>query len=233
MEQFNKILLNIPHSSVNGVFSEGSGWDYNANLINAVIKETDWHTDFIFSDTTNPKVLPFIFKYSRFLVDVERLENDPLERQGRGILYTNVNGHHRHKLSSEVHNNLLNLRRNHLEHISKEITEETILIDCHSFNDDISEDVDVCIGYNDDWSKPDDVIINGVRAIFEAAGYNVGINTPYSNSITPKSELSYKSLMIEVNKKTYLKNTCEINTDSNYAPRLSNTIKRVYDFCLL
>ena len=38
--------------------------------------------------------------------------------------------------------------------------------------------------------------------------------------------------MIEVNKKIYLRNNNEINVDTLYAPKLSNTIKKVYDFVL-
>ncbi len=48
MEKFNKIILNIPHSSFNGIFDTNlSGWQPNANIINQMMKETDWHTDFI------------------------------------------------------------------------------------------------------------------------------------------------------------------------------------------
>ena len=43
-----------------------------------------------------------------------------------------------------------------------------------------------------------------IKEYFEKAGYNVGINSPYSNSLTPPSEYEYKSFMIEVNKSIYL-----------------------------
>lgn len=228
---FNKIVLNIPHSSINGVFINGSGWSYNANLINSVMKETDWHTDFIFSDTRE-EVIPFIFNYSRFLVDVERLENDPLEKEGRGILYTNVNGHLRDYLDKDKCEQLMNLRKEYLNSISQELTDSTLLIDCHSFNNDVAKDIDICIGFNNDGSKPNEEVINGIASIFRLAGYKVVFNKPYSNSITPKSECTYKSIMIEVNKKLYLKNGNEINVDTKYAPKLSDTIKKVYDFVL-
>ena len=232
MSKFNKIVLNIPHSSINGVFTNGSGWGYNANLLNSVMKETDWHTDFIFNDDRE-EIVPCIFNYSRFLVDVERLENDPLENEGRGIIYSNVNGHQRECLDKNKREELLALRNNFLDSISKELTDTTLLIDCHSFNNEVAKDVDICIGFNDDWSKPDDDIISGIASIFAAAGYKVKFNKPYSNSITPKSDSLYKSIMIEVNKKLYLRNNSnEINVDTIYAPKLSNTIKKVYDFAL-
>ena len=56
MKKYNKIVLNIPHSSFNGIISNNGGWKPNANLINQAIKETDWHTDFLFKDVSNKKV---------------------------------------------------------------------------------------------------------------------------------------------------------------------------------
>ena len=185
----------------------------------------------IFNDERE-EVVPCIFNYSRFLVDVERLEDDPLENEGRGILYSNVNGYQRKYLDRNKCEELLALRKDFLDSISRELTDTTLLIDCHSFNNEIAKDVDICIGFNEDWSKPDDNVIIGITSIFAAAGYKVKFNNPYSNSITPKSDSLYKSIMIEVNKKIYLRNNNEINVDTLYAPKLSNTIKKVYDFVL-
>lgn len=36
-------------------------------------------------------------------------------------------------------------------------------------------------------------------------GYEVGVNYPYSNSETPRCPFRYHSMMLEVNKKAYLK----------------------------
>lgn len=231
--KFDKIVLNIPHSSINGILDKDSGWKMNANLINIMMRETDWHTDFIFNDENNPKVVSCVFPYSRFIVDVERLENDPMEKEGRGIIYTDVHGFKRDYLYAKQTKKLLALRTSHLNGLVENITDNTIVVDCHSFNDDMGSDVDICIGFNEDWSKPSDECINGIVAIFEQAGYKVGINTPYSNSITPSAApQTFKSIMIEVNKKTYLKNCCEINVDTQYAPKLSKTIKKVYEFLI-
>lgn len=46
-------------------------------------------------------------------------------------------------------------------------------------------------------------------------GYTVGINEPYSNSETPNCNFHYHSLMLEVNKKTYLKFGSIALRDSN------------------
>ncbi|MBQ0020951.1 MAG: N-formylglutamate amidohydrolase [Bacteroidales bacterium] len=231
MEKFNKIVLNIPHASLNCQSLAESGWKENANLINIMIKETDWHTDFIFTDTNNKSVVPFIFPYSRFIVDVERLENDPLESEGRGIVYKNI-GSFARTTDDSYKQHLLEMRKDYLDRIADEIDSETIVIDCHSFNNELAKDVDICIGYNDDWSKPDKETIDNIVSIFESAGYRVAINRPYSNSITPKDSKDYKSVMIEVNKKLYLRNGIEINIDTRYAPRLTSTIKKVYNSLL-
>ena len=66
-------------------------------------------------------------------------------------------------------------------------------------------DVDICIGYNEDWSKPSHEVIDMAVNPFMDKGYKVGVNYPYSNSETPDCDFGYHSLMLEVNKKTYLK----------------------------
>lgn len=64
--------------------------------------------------------------------------------------------------------------------------------------------VDICIGYNEDWSQPDKATIDMAVNHFESYGYKVGVNMPYSNSETPACSFLYHSLMLEANKKTYL-----------------------------
>jgi hypothetical protein len=65
-------------------------------------------------------------------------------------------------------------------------------------------DVDICIGYNEDWSKPNKETIELAVNLFEDCGYKVGINEPYSNSETPDCSFTYQSMMLEVNKKAYM-----------------------------
>ncbi len=47
-------------------------------------------------------------------------------------------------------------------------------------------------------------MIDKATHLFDRAGFKVGLNKPYSNSITPKKPIDYKSLMIEVNKRCYM-----------------------------
>ena len=81
--------------------------------------------------------------------------------------------------------------------------ENTLIIDCHSCLNEIAEDVDVCIGFNDDGSKPAQEVLDFVFSHFSARGYKVEFNRPYSNSILPLVYVGH-SMMIEINKRCYL-----------------------------
>jgi N-formylglutamate amidohydrolase len=65
-------------------------------------------------------------------------------------------------------------------------------------------DVDICIGYNDDDTCPNKVVIGNIVQYFKSLGYKVGINEPFSNSKTFTVPVKYNSVMIEVNKRLYM-----------------------------
>ena len=98
---------------------------------------------------------------------------------------------------------LLSLWHNHQERLRYNLCPDALLLDCHSFPSELS-DVDICIGYNEDWSKPNKETIELAINLFEDYGYKVGINEPYSNSETPDCPFTYQSMMLEVNKKVYM-----------------------------
>ena len=76
--------------------------------------------------------------------------------------------------------------------------------------------MDICIGFNDDWSRPSDFVIELCKTVFEKQGYKVGINTPYANTIAPDTGYTYNSIMIEVNKRLYLnEQTLEVTEEVN------------------
>ena len=79
-----------------------------------------------------------------------------------------------------------------------------MLLDCHSFPEEMG-DVDICIGFNEDWSKPAKETIDMAVNHFLDHGFSVGVNEPYSNSETPQCNFRYHSLMLEINKRVYLK----------------------------
>lgn len=95
------------------------------------------------------------------------------------------------------------------------LNEHSLLIDCHSFPSNLS-DVDICIGVNDDWSRPTDFVIELVTEVFKQFGFSVRINHPYSNAIAPQTNFAYNSIMIELNKRIYLnEQTLELNESAN------------------
>ena len=202
--QYTRIVLNEPHASIEGLYDEHlSFWNIDEKFVNdIVLKWTDWHTDYLFHGYKKENIRTVRFPYSRFIVDAERLWNDPLEAEGQGILYKQFDGYSR-IIPREYEEHLLNLWHNHQERLRSNLCPNALLLDCHSFPSEMS-DVDICIGYNEDWSKPNKETIELAVNLFEDCGYKVGINNPYSNSETPDCPFTYQSMMLEVNKKVYM-----------------------------
>lgn len=147
-------------------------------------------------------VSAFLGFVSRFDCDVERLENEP----GRICRFCSLYGE---GLEREVPVSLWNRRlsqwfkyRYGLMLVAAQ-GERPIILDCHSFPSELSADVDIDLGYNDDGSRPPDEVIVVVTDIFQEAGYRVGVNRPYANAITPVGCRDH-SLMIEINRRCYM-----------------------------
>ena len=202
--RYNRIVLNEPHASIEGLYDDGlSGWQIDERFINDVVfRLTDWHTDYLFHGFRHPSIRTVRFPFSRFIVDAERLWDDPMEDVGQGIIYRHFDGYRRQvpKLHEEQ---LLRLWEGHQRKLRDNLCEGALLLDCHSFPEDMG-DVDVCIGFNEDWSKPDKDLLEYAVNLFEDNGYSVGINYPYSNSEAPMCPFTYQSMMLEVNKRVYL-----------------------------
>ena len=116
-----------------------------------------------------------------------------------------------------------------MERLRCNLHPSAFLLDCHSFPLDLS-DVDVCIGYNEDWSRPEDEILFQTKAVFESFGFKTGLNHPYSNSISPAMPFTYPSMMIELNKKTYMGKSGEL--DSARMAIVVSSLQRVYGLIL-
>ena len=223
-----RIVLNIPHAVPCTDFSD---WTNPENIKAEHDKWTDWFTDILFAPYVDGVETVFA-KLSRIDLDLERLIGDPMENYGQGIIYTkSKNGLSERTLPIEetVRRTLL-----FVEHHAKLSTllqpENAILIDCHSCPNDFSEagnaagePVDVCLGFNDDSTRPSDEIIELARRTFTDAGYSVGINTPYSNSLI--AHPNRPSLMIELNKRIYMnEKTLEINPSADKVNRVLNEL---------
>ena len=226
------IVLNIPHSSTNGIYDKSFGeWPCNPYFVNyCANKWTDWYTDMLFSPLSKKEnVETIVFPYSRFVCDVERLKNDPLENIGQGIIYTEFDGYKRN-LTEGQKKNIMKLWEEHQTNLQSAIKDEnTVLVDCHSFPSNLSNN-DICIGYNDDWSYNKD-IVNSIIKIFEKEGYSVERNIPYSNSITPEKDFPYNSVMIEVNKRIYMnENLMLLEKNARQWMRWGGTLEKIYNF---
>lgn len=142
------------------------------------------------------------FPFLRFIVNAEQLWDNPMEDIGQGIIYRHFNGYRRQV--SKLHEaQLLQLWDSHQQKLRNSLCEGALLLDCHSFPEDMG-DVNICIGFNEDWSKPSKELLEYAVNLFEGNGYSVGINYPYSNSEAPVCPFTYQSLMLEVNKRVYL-----------------------------
>lgn len=226
------IVLNIPHASVNGIFSNELGrWTINPHFVNDHVRRwTDWFTDMLFA-SRDPRVTSVVFPYSRYVCDVERVENDPRDAEGQGIIYTQCGGYQRGEIDEKTRERLLALSRSHLEELTRHLSEDSLLIDCHSFPSDIAN-VDICIGFNNDWSY-DGYTVDLIKRMFEKSGYRVALNAPYSGSITPPANFPYKSVMIEVNKRVYMdENLILLNRNSRQWMRWFGCLNRIYNALL-
>lgn len=201
------IVLNIPHSSAQNY--DADEWSNMVLLHEQVNEWTDWFTDYLFRPSIKSKydIKANVFNHSRFYVDVEKLVDDDLENVGQGIIYTDFNGNKRNVGDRE---SLMGIYNEYIQSFAPLLNSYSLLIDCHSFPSSVNKDVQVCIGYNEDESKPSKRLFHMICDAFTDAGYKVGINAPYSNSLTPVKPIEYRSIMIEVNKSVYMneKNIC-------------------------
>lgn len=122
---YDKIVLNVPHSSLLGLYDpEYSGWKENPVFeCDCVLKWTDWATDRIFAPNHNLKVNVdmHIFQLSRFIIDAERLEHDPLDAKGQGIIYTDFDGFHR-EVSPDKKEFLMSIYHNYIRGVKENLT---------------------------------------------------------------------------------------------------------------
>jgi len=250
---YKTLILHVPHSSDNFGLLGPLFWEkYSEQWKDRAKNLIDWYTDELFvpeeyaEEEENSNIIPVVFDYCRTLCDVERMAHDPLEAKGLGITYydylTTEDGPLEIQEYPLLRRGILCAYQEHQNVLIKLLMQNpgAILIDCHSFSNgptvlqpdaSLNTEVDICIGFNDDFSKPDDSTIKQIADCFRKAGYKVGINTPYSNSKTVDTPIDYHSIMIEINKRVYMdENTLKIyQTDFL---KLKNCIESVYTLLL-
>ena len=232
---------------------------FKRNFIRPYFEQlTDHYTDKLFSCVVQPpyavrrrgysEIHQISFPYSRLFCDVERLIDDPLEEKGLGYHYDfqTIACSDYNKMWTRSKRYAWQLYKEHqgkiysyidgAQHCSPGVP---LLLDCHSFSerDNILcpnahefKDIDICLGFNEDKTKPSEELLDAVKTFFTYCGYRVEFNKPFSNSKTIQycrckafkyyysfmervgfNPIQYHSLMIEVNKHCYMnEDTLEI-----------------------
>lgn len=204
---FDRIVLNIPHSVPLAPVT-AKQWNDPATALRASDRWTDWDTHRLFA-SADERVIPVRFLHSRFECDAERLPGDPMETQGQGIIYTRFGTGLSRKVSRITEAELMHLYWEHTAAVRSLSTPGSLVVDCHSFPADLA-DTDVCIGYNEDDSYPEDAV-RVIRDWFTNFGYKVSENTPYSNAFLGGD--GSKSVMLEINKRLYMTDEKRIDDD--------------------
>lgn len=225
------ILLHIPHSSID--FPKESAFSFfDLNYDELLL--IDYYTDELFlPEQPSAKIQSVVFPYCRLYCDVERLINDPLEKDGLGFHYNDDDR------SFTTKEEAFSIYADYHVSVAKKLLsmgDGTLLIDCHSFSsipnmlNSNPPDIDICIGYNDDKTRPDSTVIDRTVHHFKSLGYKVGINEPFSNSKTFQAPMKYSSVMIEVNKKLYMDEMTLAKTEG-FSP-LKHTINELFKMLL-
>ena len=233
---YQNIVLHLPHcSAIVPEYLEKQ----NPTAIRALRSKSfylvDYHTHTLFLPATaHPLISSIMAPYLRSLVDMERMPDDPLESKGFGIVSQwAIDG-----LGKEFRKQALNW---HLEYhrsaaMRLNALKKPIVIDCHSFSSlptplcEFPPDVDICIGWNEDKTTPDRILLGLVVAYFMDCGYSVGINNPFSNSKTFPGATGYHSFMIEINKRCYM-NEETLKLNANFAT-LREQLQHLYNIIL-
>ncbi|MBR0198530.1 MAG: N-formylglutamate amidohydrolase [Kiritimatiellae bacterium] len=220
---YTNIVLAVPHAVGEPLDYD---WREDAKVAASARRWTDWHTDKLFS-IEGDRISVVKGRLSRFDCDDERLEDEA----DRICRYAIEGGICQREIGARQWNaRLAEWFRYRAELMSAAARGEMpLIIDCHSFPSDLAPDVDICIGFNEDGSKPSEEVLNCVSRYFEAVGYKVTYNNPYSNAIAP---VGYRgnSLMIEVNKRCYL-DADEVNIGEGFA-MLHKTLVSLYEALL-
>ena len=224
-----EIIKHIPHASLD--FPEGFNerslfFIYGENYKIENLKSADLFVDTLFKDIKGVEIKA---KYSRLYCDVERFKDDekePMSKLGQGYIYTKslysgrTNWRHYKSNGKDLLEGIDKYYDDHhrrLTNVTKRILasgKKTLILDLHSYSDEQAKALgkvgpfpDICIGINN--ANYDQRILNIVIKKIKDKGYTYQINYPYAGSIIPnnltKEELkNVYSIMIEVNKRTYL-----------------------------
>lgn len=213
--QFENIIAWIPHTSLYLPNMDNNPAFYKLQKDALLLADDQVNRLYLFL----PNKIKSI--YSRFVVDLERyLDNakEPMSQKGMGYLYNCLidgTSFDRSVFGNDTHfTEYYKYKHAQLKESIERIGDGAVLLDLHSFNPnpvacDLDQDPnrpDICIGFNEDATKPNKKSLDAITGYLKEQGFVVKYNTPFSGSMTVDTNIKYTSLMIEVNKKCYLSN---------------------------
>ncbi len=217
-----QLILHIPHSSTKIPYKDGFVIDEKL-LNHEIIKLTDWYTNDLFFSEED---ISIVADFNRIFCDPERFADDKEEEManyGMGVLYERTDmGKKMRTVDANLRERIINSfylphHKKFLKAVSSQLDlyQEVIIIDCHTFSDipferDLNQEPnrpDINIG-TDNYHTPQS-LIDFTTDFFKSRNLTVGIDWPYSGTIIPLeyygTDKRVKSIMIEINRKLYLK----------------------------
>jgi N-formylglutamate amidohydrolase len=218
-------IVHIPHASV--LIPEEVREQFvlsDEALRLELLRMTDWYTDEIFGQL--PGCVDVAFPVSRLVVDPERFENDQDEAMseiGMGVIYQNTSeltslrralGQIERKRLIEDFYHPHHAKLNQLAKCKLENNGHCLVLDAHSFParplfyeiDKKQRRPEICIG-TDEFHTPQNLIGLAV-GLFESAGFEVGLNSPFAGAMVPSDfynkDKRLWALMIEVRRDLYM-----------------------------
>lgn len=215
MTEFNNIVAWVPHTSLFlPNIDNSSKWD---KVRRDALILADYKVDVLYNFLPNK----ITSQYSRFAVDLERYLDDkqePMSAKGMGYLYNRLIDGTPFDRSvfgdASIFTEYYKQKHAELKKAVESIGNGCVLLDLHSFNpkpiecdmDKTPNRPDICLGFNEDETKPAENTLKAIKDYLEDNGLKVAYNTPFSGSMTTNTKVKYKSLMIEINKRCYLTN---------------------------
>lgn len=221
------VVIHVPHAG--HVIPIEYLSDYSITqeeLCREIVSLTDWHTDEIATPLINHGANGVYFPFSRFLLDVERYDDDakePMARKGMGALYTHGTNKQliRPQLGFErAQQIMVNLYYPHHNLISELVAESLarfnrcLIVDLHSYpscplayeDNHLAERPDICIGTIDQVNSNSNMV-NMIGQCCLDLGFSVALNTPFSGAYIPANYLGdprVQCAMIEIKRSTYM-----------------------------
>ena len=235
----NKFIIHIPHASLDILpgFKKRLTVSYS-DFQRENIFISDYLVDRFVPDNFNNIVK---FKYSRMFCDVERYLDDSKEemsKYGMGVLYTKDSNGKVFVNRDKDEEWIINIYKSHhkeLDNMVADVLEKKgkcFIIDLHSFSDEFVDKMfnkknnpDICLVINK--SNYDKELVLKTISHFKKYGYSVRINYPYSGSIISNRFPDVNSMMIEINKRVYLKDLKNYNKFYNCMMEYYKLLKRI------